>query len=945
VDSFPETQRRTTQVGLSRPIVVGAALVVVLLLLAGSIDFTTELWWFDSLGVASVFLTSIYPRMLLFVAGASLFLLIFAANVLVARRLAYRVDARPRAVGATGTWEDLLAQVGAQMGRRGEYTRLINAAVLIGGLVLAVFMGLLAAGHWLTALQFVNRSGFGVADPAFGRDVSFYVFTIPAFRAAESWLFTGLVLIVLSVVAVYAVVLTYEMAVNIGEGGLRLPRGLKAHLLVLAAVAFVLIAANHLLDMFELVRSSRGAAFGAGYTDLNAQVPAQYVLTAAALLAAAACVVNAAMPGFRTAITGAAVWLGAVILAGFAYPTFIQTVDVSPNALDRERPYIVNTIQFTRQAFGLDRIEERDIAYEDAVQPTAASSEQATINSIRLWDHRPLLQTYNQIQAIRQYYQFRDVDIDRYVINGEYRQVMVSARELVTDRLPREAQSWVSRQLQYTHGYGVAMAAVSTVTREGLPELFIKDVPPVSALPLTRPEIYFGEDTDHYVIVRTSTPEFDYPRGDEGVFVNRYGAESGIGVGSFWRRFLFAAKFQDPNFLLNTNIQSDSRLLYRRDIRERALQIAPFLRLDPDPYVVVADGALYWIHDAYTITDRYPYAEPYQPPSAQPGIRRRPFNYVRNSVKIVTNAYDGSMRFYISDPSDPMVQTYQRIFPDLFSPLDQVPPSIRSHFRYPEELFRIQAEKLGLYHIQDPRVFYLREDVWTIPQELFTDRRQPMDPYYVIMRLPGQLNPEFLLMLPFVPGNRDNMIGWFAARSDGPQYGNLVVYKYPKDQLVFGPLQVEALIDQQPPISSQFALWNQSGARVIRGNLLVIPIGQSNLYIEPIYLQAKESPLPELTRVILVTGRRIVMEPTLEEALNKLFGAAAPSTAPPTPSVSAPPGPAAARSVAQLAAEAQDRYRRAQEALRAGDFARYGDEIRQLEETLNQLARAAQSSP
>jgi uncharacterized membrane protein (UPF0182 family) len=644
--------------------------------------------------------------------------------------------------------------------------------------------------------------------------------------------------------------------------------------------------------------------------------------------------------------------LGAVVLVGWGYPTFIQNFDVSPNALDRERPYIEHTIRLTRQAFGLDRIEERDIAFEDAVPPTAVTVEQATIDNIRLWDHRPLLQTYNQIQAIRQYYQFRDVDVDRYVVDGQYRQVMVSARELMPDRLPREAQSWISQQLQYTHGYGVAMAAVNKVTREGLPELFIKDVPPVGSVPVSRPEVYFGEETQHYVIVRTNTPEFDYPRGDEGVFVDRYLADAGIAIGSFWRRLLFAVKFQDPNFLLNTSIGADSMLLYRRNIRDRAAQIAPFLRLDPDPYIVVAGGALYWIHDAYTVSDRYPYSEPYQPPAAQPGLRRRPFNYVRNSVKIVTNAYDGSMRFYVTDPSDPIIQTYRRIFPELFHSFDQVPVTIRAHFRYPEELFRIQAEKLGLYHIQDPRVFFLREDIWTIPQELFTDRRQPMDPYYVIMKLPGQVIPEFLLMIPFVPGNRDNMIGWFAARSDEPHYANLQVFKYPKDQLVFGPLQVEALIDQHPPISSQFALWNQSGARVIRGNLLVIPIGPSNLFIEPIYLQARESPLPELTRVILVTGRRIVMEPTLEEALNRLFGVTvAPSPGSPlspgaTPGPGGAPGaPSVAPSVAQLAAQAQEQYQRAQDALRAGDFARYGEEIRRLEETLNQLAQAARSSP
>jgi len=960
MDSFPETRVRY-QIPLSRPIILGALVIVVLLLLGGSVDFTTEWLWFESLGVIGVFLTTIYARLVLFALGFLLFVLLFTVNVLVARRLAYAVDERPRRPRQAGTWEDLLAQVGAQMGRRGEYSRLINSVILIAGLVLALFMGLVAAGHWLTALQFMNRTPFQVVDPAFGRDVGFYIFVMPAFRALESWLFTALVLLALSVLAVYAVVLTYELALNLGEAGLRLPRGIRAHLLALIAAAFVLIAANHILDMFDLVRSTRGAAYGAGYTDLFAQVPAQWIMAGLALIAAALCLAAITTSTFRLALVGAGLWAAGLILAGWLFPAFIQNFDAGPNALDREREYIGNTIQSTRQAFGLDRIVESDIVYEDTVQPSLIASEQATIKNIRLWDHRPLLATFNQIQAIRQYYQFTDVDVDRYIVNGEYRQVMVSARELVPERLPREAQSWISRQLQYTHGYGVAMSAVSTVTPEGFPELFVKDVPPVSLLPLRQPEIYYGEETDHYVITRTTYPEFDYPRGDDNVFVNRYAPDTGVNVGSFFQRLLFAFKFQDPNFVLNTSLQADSQLLYRRNIVDRARQIAPFLRLDPDPYIVVADGNLYWIQDAYTTSDRYPYADPYQPPGPQPAVRRRPFNYIRNSVKIVTNAYDGTVRFYVADQSDPLIQTYQSIFPDLFFPRDQAPPSIRAHFRYPEELFRIQSERLGLYHIQDPRVFYLREDVWTIPQEVFQDRRQPVDPYYVIMRLPGQPQPEFLLMLPFVPGNRENMIGWFAARSDEPSYGHLLVYKYPKDQLVFGPSQIETRLDQDPAISSQFALWNQSGARVIRGNLLVIPIGQSNLYVEPIYLQARESPIPELTRVAVATGRRVVMEPTLEDALNRLFGvtpgaavapgapgAPAPTVAPgaPAPTV-APAGPPAVvapggapASAAQLAAEAQERYTRAQEALRAGDFARYGEEVRRLEEVINQLVQA-----
>lgn len=931
-----------SQVRISGALVAGALAVVALVLVLGGVDFSTEWLWFDSLGLASVFLTTVSARLALFAVGASLFLVFFVANVVVARRLAYGFEVRPRRATMGGPWEDLLAQVGAQMARRGDYARLINVAVLVGGLLLALFMGLLATGNWLVVLQFLHRSSFEIPDPAFGQDVGFYLFVMPVLRAAEGWLFMALLLIGLSALAVYAVVLTYELAVNIGQVRFPLSRGLRGHLLCLAAIAFALIAFHHVLDMFDLVRSTRGVAYGAGYTDYHVQRPAQVVLAVGALLASVLCLGSIGTAGFRLAILGGGLWAGLVVGA-WLIPSVFQGVDVVPNELDRERPWIAANILFTNQAFGLDRIEARDIAFEEAVPPTILVDERETINNIRLWDHRPLKDTYKQIQAIRQYYLFEDVDVDRYIIDGEYRQVMVAARELAPEQLPREAQTWVTRQLQYTHGYGVAMSPVNVVSQEGLPELVIQDVPPLGRIPITRPEIYFGEKTDHYVITRTSTPEFDYPSGDAGVFAPRYGADTGVDVGSLPRRLLFAVKFQDPNFVLNSSFQPDSQLLYRRHVTARARQIAPFLRLDPDPYIVVADGALYWIQDAYTVSDRYPYSQPYPGDSGQRRPRQRPFNYMRNSVKIVTSAYDGSIRFFVADPSDPLIQSYQRIFPALFVPQDQAPKSIRDHFRYPEGLFRIQAEVYKQYHVQDPRTFYLREDLWTIPNELFYDQRQPVDPYYVIMKLPGQARPEFILMLPFTPGNKDNMVGWLAARSDEPDYGKMVVYKYPKDKVIFGPFQLETRIDQDPTISAQFSLWNQAGSQVIRGNLLVIPIGQSNLYVEPIYLQATASPLPELKRVIVATGNRIVMESTLEDGLARLFGAPpgvaqAPQRASAVPSQRAAPetSPSA---LAQLASEAQDRFHRAQEALRAADFARYGEELRGLEETLNRLVQ------
>lgn len=927
---------------ISGVVVASAIALIVLLLVFALVDLVTEWMWFDSLGLTAVYWTGLFARLTLFVVGACVFMALFAANVLVARRLAYGLAVRQRRAGVNATWEELLSQIGAQMARGGSYSRLINVAVLFAGGLLAFFMGLVSTGSWLIVLQFLNRSVFGVADPAFGNDVGFYVFVMPVLRAIEGWLFLAWILIGLSAVAVYAVVVTYELAVNIGQVGFPLSRGIKGHIVCLAAVGFVLIAGHHVLDMFDLVRSTRGAAYGAGFTDVNIQRPAQMVMAAAALFAAALSIAAAFGRGLRLLVVGAGVWLAVMLVVGWAFPTLVQNVDVAPNELDRERPYIGATIRSTRAAFRLDGVEEHDVAYQPSVSGAALAADRETVDNIRLWDYRPLKDTYRQIQAIRQYYQFDDVDVDRYTIDGQYRQVMLAARELVPDQLPREAQSWVSRQLQYTHGYGIVMSPVNAVSQEGLPDLIVRDIPPVGQVPITRPEIYFGRQTNHYVVTGTSTPEFDYPSGDSGVFVPQYGGRAGISVGSFLRRLLFAMKFQDVNFVLNGSFREESQLLYRRNIADRARQIAPFLRLDPDPYVVVADGALYWIQDAYTISDRYPYSEPYQP-VAQNGVRRpRAFNYIRNSVKVVTSAYDGTVHFYVADPSDPLIQTYERIYPSLFVPVDDAPAAIRSHFRYPEEMFRIQAEKYRLFHIQDPRVFYLREDQWTIPKELYYNKEQPVEPYYVIMKLPGDEHPEFILILPFTPTNRDNMISWLAARSDQPEYGKMLLYKYPKDTVIYGPFQIETRMDQVPEISSQFALWNQAGSQVIRGNLLVIPVGQSALYVEPIYLQATASPLPELKRVVVANGDRIVMEASLSDAIARLFGTGPPTAAAQPAAPQAPSAPATRVSgeVAQLVAEAQDHFQRAQDALRAGDFARYGDELNALSDALNQLAQA-----
>ncbi len=580
-----------------------------------------------------------------------------------------------------------------------------------------------------------------------------------------------------------------------------------------------------------------------------------------------------------------------------------------------------------------------------------------TIGNIRLWDHQPLKDTYNQIQAIRLYYDFHDVDVDRYNIGGKYRQVMLAARELSPDKLASQAQNWVTRRLQFTHGYGLVMSPVNEIVGEGLPNLLVKDIPPQGDIKIDKPQIYYGEVNNGYVIVKTTAQEFDYAKGDENVY-GSYQGSGGVKLDSFFKRLAYAWYFRDGNILFSAYLTPESRVLYYRNIQQRVQKIAPFLMLDKDPYLVVADGQLYWIQDAYTYGSDYPYSALYQErvqvtvpsrpgaPATQQVRVGREFNYIRNSAKVVINAYDGSVRFYLADPSDPLASTFASIFPSLFSPMDQLPASLKSHIRYPEDLFKAQAEMYRTFHMQDPQVYYNREDLWSIPSESIGDARQPVEPYYLIMRLPGEKSEEFLQLLPFSPSNKDNMIAWLAARSDGANYGKLIVYKYPKDKLIYGPMQVDARVNQDPSISSQFTLWGQRGSQVTRGNLLAIPVGQANLYVMPVYLQADRGSIPELKRVIVSTGNKVVMEPSLGDALNKLYdgkltlGPSAQSAST-TVSTSTAPTPSGATSIpssiSELVKSAQDHYNSAQERLKAGDWAGFGDELKKLGSDLNAM--------
>ena len=841
----PAVLRRTRLALIGVP----AVIVAIILLVIGR-NVAVELLWFGSLELTSVYLTILWTRIWLFLLGSVPYAILFAASSLLAYRLA-----RQR-------WA-LWSQSGRVDADRRQPPPVWALGVIVGlGIVVAVFLGWRLSDQWDLFLRLAHSNEVGIADPLYGRDVSYYLFVLPVLLLLRTWLMTATLILLVAAAVVYFAWLVVPQTG--GERGLILEfgRGIRAHLSVLGSLSLALLAWHQAIRLDQLVYAGRGATVGASYADVTVLAPALWVGLVIAALGAVGILAGALVRLPWVPLVVIPVWAAVWLVGQVMLPAAVHRYVVQPTELDTERPYIERNIEFTRLAYGLDKIEERDYPAQDAVTRSEAEANTATLRNVRLWDWLPSLQTYNQIQAIRIYYGFLDNDFDRYVLDGEYRQVIISPRELSPEKLPQEAQTWVNRRLKFTHGYGVVLSPVNEVTPEGLPSLYIQDVPPRGNPPVTRPEIYYGESQprDDWVLVKTNTMEFDYPRGETNVETT-YAGDSGIVSGSLWRRLLFAWYLGDLNLLISQHVEPETAILLRRNIHLRVRQLAPFLLYDLDPYIVLDDGALYWIQDAYTASGFYPYSQP-----ALPNL-----NYIRNSVKIVTSAYDGSVQYYVADDSDPLVRAYAEAFPDLFQPLSAMPAGLRAHIRYPQMLFGIQAQMYRLYHMQDPQVFYNREDMLAIPTELFGDREVPVQPYYVIMRLPGQEQAEFVLILPYTPNEKPNMSNWLAARSDGDNYGKLVAYKYPKEKLIFGPIQIEARIDQDPVISQQLTLWDQSGSRVIRGNMLVIPVGQSNLYVEPIYLLAESGSIPEMKRVVLATGNTIVMEQTVDEALARLF--------------------------------------------------------------------------
>ena len=932
-------------------------LVFLLFLAFGKLaDIYGELLWFKALEFSSVFWTILLAKGAIGLAFGLIFFLVVGPNIYIARQMG-----APKKV-----WELSVRRQGTKtietIPIRPEY---VNRFLLAGCLILSIVMGVWpAALKWDEFLRFWHQVPFSQVDPIFHKNIGFFVFSYPVWVFLQKWLFYTLFITIVAVGYIYM----KDGALNLKLGAFAFSRKAKSHLSVLAGFILMLIAWDKRLKMLGLLYSSRGVVFGASYTDMHAQLIAYWIIFIIAAVCAFLFWINISSKGWKWPLIGlASLFILSLVVSEF-YPWAIQQFIVAPSELSKERPYIQHNIQYTSIGYNLDKIEERNFQSLTNLTLSGIEKNALTLKNVKLWDKKPLRQTYAELQEMRLYYNFINVDEDRYGLDGERTQVMISPREMDQSQLPAQAQTWENEHFKYTHGYGLCMNPVNHVTDKGLPNLIIKNIPPVISVPgaaqaslkITRPEIYYGEKSNDFVIVNTASPEFDYPKGDTNVYTN-YQGKGGVQVGSYFRRLIFSLKFSDPKILLTSYIEPKSHIMFHREIDDLVRTVAPFLTYDRDPYPVVSkEGRIFWIVDAYTTTDKYPYSErsplfssddvyPAGPLSIFAGqqVGAKMINYIRNSVKVVIDAYDGSTTYYVMDEDDPIIQTYRKIFPSLFKPCSEMPAYLRAHIRYPQDLFEIQANMYQLYHMRDAQVFYNKEDLWDLPRQKGASGQEdlPMKGYYVTMRLPDQKGEEFMLMVPFTPSNKSNMIAWICAQCDGANYGKLLVYKFPKEKLIYGPRQVEARIDQQTDISRELTLWSQQGSQVFRGDLLVIPIEQSVIYIEPVYLEASgESQLPELKRVIVAYADKIEMKPTLPEALQAVFGGklgeAEAAPLPPAEQVPMQVG-TEGQSVNELARKADQYFQKAMESLRSGNWAQYGQCQEDLRKVIQELLKAS----
>jgi len=955
---------------MKRIIIFIAILAVLFLILQLWAKLYPDWLWFSSasLNLGSVFMTALKAKVVLGVGFGLIALVITVGNLLLLQRLGLR------------SLEDSIIPVGENRITVGK--KLIISVLILGCLFISLVLGFTAVGQWEPYLRFTNSSGISFSsidpqnfkDPIFNKDISYYVFRMPFLRFLRGWFF------VLFLVATIATGAVYGLRRTSGK----LSLGARAHIFILCAITLMLLAWGRVFAMYELLFPSmqKGWVYGVGFADAMARIPVYKIMMVVAIITAVLCLLSIFVRSLtKVTIGGAILFVLVAIVGGGLYPWVVQRFQVEPQEYDKESKYIENNIKYTRKAYNLDKIAEKPYKGSGKLTLQDITQNTAIMDNIRLWDWRPLRETFKQREARRPQYDFVDVDIDRYILDGKQRQVMLSARELMFSNVAKESQTWVNRTFFYTHGYGLTMIPVSEIEEGGLPRMYIDDIPPKIHDPwkeeIKRPEIYYGEGekpfrgevgTLPYVIVTPNDPsaqEFDYPKGEDAAY-NSYSGIGGVPISSFWRRLAFSLKFSvdTRNILFSGKIKDTSKILFNRSISECVRIIAPFLKYDKDPYLVVANGKLYWIQDAYTVTHMYPYSEPMmeQVTEVLQGQKRvtqqRVWgNYIRNSVKVVIDAYDGTVTYYSmtgeKGQEDPIADCYRKIFPSLFKDYKAMPDELKKHIRYPQSFFTIQASKFSSYHMNDPKQFYNKEDLWQFSTEKAQDGgsgEQPVEPYYVILQLPGSDKEEFMLMLPYTPNKKRNMIAWLAAKcdpgegSDLGDYGSLLVYNFPKSELVDGTIQIEAYIDQHPQMSQELSLWSQRGSKVIRGNLLAIPINQSILYVEPIYLEAEAAPIPVLRRVVVGQGGELEWGETLEEALSTLFGSEITTELVPSeqqqvtstkqtevmPSKKLPPSKDTVKT-------AIDHYNEAQKYLHSGDWAKYGDEMDKLKQTLDML--------
>jgi uncharacterized membrane protein (UPF0182 family) len=924
----PRVRRRSLIIAL-------VSVIVGLIFLGSAASFYTDLLWFRETGFSQVFYTQLWTKLVLGVIFGTVFAGVLLLNLWVVQKITspYRLF----------TMQDQVLE---------RYRATLRPYVRIGVAGIAVLFGLFAGsgatGQWRNWLMFSHSQKFAASDPIFHKNIGFYVFRLPFDRFLFTWGFSSLLVITIVVgIAHY-----FMGGIRVGPSGERVTPQVKAHMSVLLGLLVILKAWGYRLDQFNLLYSPRGTVTGASYTDVHAQLPALRLLVIIALVAGVLFLINIRLRGWILPAAAVGILALTSILVGGLYPALVQRFSVTPVERLKEKDFIKRNIDATRVAYGIDSSKVTPKAFPAAqtLDFNAIQRNRPTVENIRLWSPTVLPDVYSQLQRITPYYEFLDVDVDRYTFAGARRQVMLSPREISQAGLPNSARTWLNNHLAYTHGYGIVASRVDRVTPDGQPDFVVKDIPgtPVTGFPaINQEQIYFSENEDvPFVITRTAEQEVDYPQGAT-VKSTRYDGTGGVKLSGILRRAAFAWRFRDFNILISGAIKSDSRLIFRRKITDRLKLVAPFLKLDHDPYIAVVDGRLTWIQDAYTTTDMYPYSERVDLQEVT-GVGRLTgrANYIRNSVKATIDAKDGTIKLYVYDETDPIIRAWRQVWPDIFHPASEMSADLRAHLRYPEDLFTVQADSYTLYHMTDPNDFYAREDAWRVPNDPTAAGDVHLPPYYVLMRLPGETQQQFILMLPFAPFSqgqsvrRTNMTAWLAARSDQDGYGQMLSFVFPRQENIPGPEQIQARINQDPLVSQQITLWNQSGSKVIYGNLLVIPIEDAILYVQPLYLSASRTSLPELKRVVVVSSDSVKMGETLDQALAAVFG-----QAPPAPVEGGGAIPPPTGNVAALIKEALAHYQAAQEALRRGDLATYQREVDAMNAALVKANQQTSPSP